>query len=71
MIDERLWTPKDVASWLRVSLSWVYSRAANGELPCMRIGGLLRFEADRIRAYARGDAQSADVIALREPGRGS
>ena len=52
-----LWTVADVAAYLRVSRSWVYHRSAAGLLPCLRVGALLRFEPDSIRAYAQGEAQ--------------
>ena len=49
-----LWTVADVATYLRVSRSWVYHRSAAGMLPCLRVGAVLRFEPDVIRAYAQG-----------------
>jgi excisionase family DNA binding protein len=52
---ESLWDANDVARYLRASRSWVYHRAESGELPCLRIGGLLRFEPEAVRAYARGE----------------
>lgn len=52
---EALWDAKDVAAYLRSSRSWVYQRAEAGQLPCLRIGGLLRFDPAVIRAYARGE----------------
>jgi excisionase family DNA binding protein len=55
--DGVLWTATDVAAYLRVSRSWVYHRAEANLLPHLRIGGLLRFEPDAIRNYAR-DASS-------------
>jgi excisionase family DNA binding protein len=63
---EPLWTAKDVANFLRVSRSWVYHRAEAGDLPYLQIGGLVRFEPERIRAYARGERpKGATVVALR------
>ena len=63
---EPLWTAKDVATFLSVSRSWVYHRAEAGDLPCLQIGGLVRFEPERIRAYARGERpKGATVVALR------
>lgn len=53
--DDSLWTAGDVARYLRVSKSWVYHRAESGELPHLRVGALLRFESDAVRAYARGE----------------
>ena len=43
----------DVARYLKVSRSWVYHRAEAGQLPHPRVGGLLRFDADVVRAFAR------------------
>jgi predicted DNA-binding transcriptional regulator AlpA len=63
---EALWTVQDVVSFLRVSRSWVYGKALSGELPSLRIGGLLRFDPGAIRAWALGP--SARVLRL-PPGR--
>jgi excisionase family DNA binding protein len=48
-----LWDANDVARYLKVSRSWVYNRAESGLLPCFRVGGLLRFDAESVRTYAR------------------
>jgi excisionase family DNA binding protein len=53
---EGLWDAKDVASYLKVSRSWVYQHTEDGTLPSVRIGGLRRFFPERIRAYALGDS---------------
>jgi excisionase family DNA binding protein len=37
-VEEGLWTVADVASYLRLSRSWVYQASAAGMLPCVRIG---------------------------------
>jgi excisionase family DNA binding protein len=64
---EPLWTVKEVADFLRVSRSWVYHRVEAGELPCLRIGALLRFDPESVRAYARGETPlGAPTVALRE-----
>jgi excisionase family DNA binding protein len=61
-----LWDAQDVARYLKVSRSWVYHRAEGGELPCLRIGGLLRFDPKAIHAFARGESTLvARVIPLR------
>jgi excisionase family DNA binding protein len=52
-----LWTVAELAAYLRVSRSWVYHRAATGFLPCLRVGALVRFDPDTIRAYAQGEQQ--------------
>ena len=48
-----LWDANDVARYLKVSRSWVYNRAETGLLPCFRVGGLLRFDAETVKTYAR------------------
>jgi excisionase family DNA binding protein len=64
---ESLWDANDVAAYLKVSRSWVYHRCESGELPCLRVGGLVRFEPERVREYARGKRSStATVVALRK-----
>ncbi|QRK05247.1 helix-turn-helix domain-containing protein [Archangium violaceum] len=42
---------KDVSTYLQVSTSWVYQRSASGELPSLKIGGLLRFDPSAIRNW--------------------
>ena len=62
----RLWTVKDVQEFLSVSRSWVYQRVAAGDIPYVRVGGLVRFVPDAVRAYALGDChRSLAVIPLR------
>jgi excisionase family DNA binding protein len=64
---EPLWDANDVAAYLKVSRSWVYHRSESGELPCLRVGGLVRFEPEQVREYARGRKSSAaTVVALRK-----
>lgn len=52
--EEGLWDANDVARFIKASRSWVYQRAQAGQLPCVKIGGLLRFEPTAIRAFIRG-----------------
>ena len=51
--DDRLWDANDVAKYLKVSRSWVYHRAEAGLIPCVRVGGLLRFDPAAIRQSVR------------------
>lgn len=51
---ESLWDAQDVARFLKVSRSWVYQKTEAGTLPCLRVGGLVRFEPEAVRAWARG-----------------
>jgi excisionase family DNA binding protein len=65
--NEQLWDAEDVARYLKVSRSWVYHRAESDELPCLKIGGLLRFDPQAIHAFARGESvQRASVVAFRK-----
>jgi excisionase family DNA binding protein len=53
---QTLWDVRDVAQYLKASVSWVYKAVERGELPCVRIGGLLRFDAPAVRTFALGRA---------------
>jgi excisionase family DNA binding protein len=57
-----LWDANDAAHYLKVSRSWVYQRAEAGLLPCLRVGGLLRFDPAAVRAFARGEVQPPKVL---------
>jgi excisionase family DNA binding protein len=59
---DELWDANDVARYLKVSRSWVYYRAEAGLLPCLRVGGLVRFEPATVRAFARGEIQPPKVL---------
>lgn len=66
---EPLWDAKDVATFLKASRSWVYLKTNSGELPHRRMGGLIRYEPEVIKAYARGELKPSGrvVSLLREP----
>jgi len=49
-MTERLLTPKQVAELLQVHPKTVYGWARNGELPCLRIGKVVRFRWSDIEA---------------------
>jgi excisionase family DNA binding protein len=59
---DELWDANGVARYLKVSRSWVYQRAEAGLLPCLRVGGLLRFDPATVRAFARGEVQPPKVL---------
>ncbi len=61
----RLWDANDVARYLRVSRSWVYHRVDAGQLPSLRVGGLVRFDPDVVQAFARGEVGSQTAAAIR------
>ena len=60
--DESLWDAQDVARYLKVSRSWVYHQAEAGLLPYLRVGSLLRFDPDTIRAYAKGSGVRSKIV---------
>ncbi|AFE05834.1 hypothetical protein COCOR_04434 [Corallococcus coralloides DSM 2259] len=51
--EDSLWDANDVARFLKSSRSWVYQQAQVGRLPCVKIGGLLRFDPNAIRALVK------------------
>lgn len=54
-ITEPLMTPEDVAAFLRISLSTVYTFARTKRLPGVRIGVQWRFDPANVRAFGRGE----------------
>lgn len=50
---EQLWTARDVAAYLQVSISWVYRAAEQGTLPSRRIGAMLRFVPTDVMNYVQ------------------
>jgi excisionase family DNA binding protein len=48
---EPLWDVKVTARFLRTSKSWTYKAAERGDLPAVRLGGMLRFQPAAVRAY--------------------
>ena len=62
--DEILWTVRDVARLLKASTSWVYKAAEKGELPCIRIGAMLRFEPAAIRAWLAARRAGPDLTGM-------
>ena len=61
---DELWDANDAARYLKVSRSWVYQRAESGLLPCLHVGGLVRFDPEVVRAFARGEVQPPKVLAF-------
>ena len=62
----RLWKVADVAEYLGVSESWVYLHVSQGDLPYLRVGGLLRFQPADVERYARGEnVTGAAVVPMR------
>ncbi|MES1206011.1 MAG: helix-turn-helix domain-containing protein [Pseudomonadota bacterium] len=62
---DELWDANGVARYLKVSRSWVYQKTEEGTLPCLRVGGLIRFDPAAVRAFARRDTRQAKVVPFR------
>ena len=58
----RLWKVDEVAKALGMSRTWVYEHAESGELPCLHLGGALRFDPEAIRSYAFGKRQRPAIV---------
>ncbi len=56
---DMLWDVDAVAKYLSASKSWVYKAAERGELPCIRIGAMLRFAPNSVRAWLKRRAGGA------------
>lgn len=56
---QKLLTPREVASWLDVSVDWVQDHATAKEprIPSLRMGKLLRFRREDIEAFIANRAQ--------------
>jgi excisionase family DNA binding protein len=66
---ECLWTVRDVAAFLRLGRNAVYSMAASGALPSLRVGARVRFLPEEIRTWlARQRAPDAAVLPLPRQG---
>jgi excisionase family DNA binding protein len=62
---ESQWKVKEAAKFLSCSTSWIYKAAAKGLIPCIRIGAMLRFDPEQLRAFAR-----AHALAVAQPASG-
>ncbi|MBI5509039.1 MAG: helix-turn-helix domain-containing protein [Deltaproteobacteria bacterium] len=67
---EGLWDATDVGAYVKASRSWVYQKAESGELPCLRLGGLLRFDPEAVRAWVRDREHRATVTPIHQGERG-
>lgn len=50
-VSERLLTIQEVAETLSVKVSWLYSAVARGDIAVVRLGRLLRFRPEDVRAF--------------------
>lgn len=64
---EKLWTVRECAEYLSMSISWVYKQVEANAIPFAKLGAALRFHPARVRAYAATmDGSSAKIIPLRK-----
>ena len=47
-------TVKELSAWLNIKESTLYLWASQNKIPCRRIHGLVRFEAEAIQAWLNG-----------------
>src|SRR5438132_11970500 len=64
----RLWDARGVARFLKASRNSVYLQAEIGKIPSVRIGGLLRFDPEKIKAIARGDCSLSATLSSSDSG---
>jgi hypothetical protein len=62
---KRLWDARDVATFLKASRNWVYLQAELGKIPYVRLGGLLRFDPEKIKALANGELPAVSPAKLK------
>jgi hypothetical protein len=60
-----LWDARDVAIFLKASRNWVYLQAELGKIPYVRLGGLLRFDPEKIKALVSGDLTGVSPTKLK------
>jgi excisionase family DNA binding protein len=56
---ENLWTVEDVARFVKCSKSWVYKASESGELPCVRIGAMVRFDPNAVKRFLMQNANAS------------
>jgi len=66
--QEKLLTPREVASWLDVSVDWVQDHATTKEpqIPSLRIGKLLRFRRKDVEAFITDRVQRRPAAFTRD-----
>jgi excisionase family DNA binding protein len=57
--EEVLVGPTDIATALRVPVSWVYMKSEAGELPSFRLGRYRRFKVSEVRRWLEARREGA------------
>ena len=52
-MPERLMTIEEVAEFLQVKKNTIYKKIQRGQIPYIKMGGLLRFDPQQIEAFVR------------------
>jgi len=60
---DRSWTQREVAAFLRMSVSWVNKAARRGKLPSFKIGWRRFFVPAKVRAYRDRLAEEQEGLA--------
>lgn len=64
--DPAIFTPEELAEYMKVDLSWVYKQSQYGTLPYFKIGKYLRFKkADIDRAISKATIQASSELKLK------
>ena len=63
--SKALWDARDVAAFFKASRNWVYQQAELGKIPSVRIGGLLRFDPEKIKALGNGELLPVSMARLK------
>jgi excisionase family DNA binding protein len=58
---EEIMTPKEVASYLKMSVLTVYKHAKQGTIPSFRIGTSWRFDKNKIDAALLGEENISEI----------
>ena len=64
-VSKALWDARDVAMFFKASRNWVYQQAELGKIPGVRIGGLLRFDPEKIKALGNGELLAVSMARLK------
>ena len=60
-VNDTYLTAPEVAAMLRVRVSTVYTWAQHGRIPCLRVGGVIRFDRQELMTWARGVPSNKEV----------
>ncbi len=60
-MNEKLLNVGEVAEWLSIKKSTIYDWASKGRIPCLRVGGLLRFDRGDLVGWLASRKEFADA----------